>query len=189
MSDRLVTVATFDLAPEAQAARNALEESGIRASLADEATVSMVWEIANALGGIKVQVQESDVERALKVLGHDADVLDREVNPEDFAEEAESASSENEEREVFEGPTPAVMEAAADAIGSREHDARRLFFIAWFGLLFPPIAFYALYSFLCTAYGKGELSSRGRFHLSVGGGMTAIGLLMCYLVLLAIMQR
>ena len=68
MSDRLATVATFRSPVEANLARNRLEAAGIEAFLADEETVGMVWHLTNALGGIKLQVGDRDVEEALAIL-------------------------------------------------------------------------------------------------------------------------
>ena len=68
MSDRLATVATFGCPVEANLARNRLEAAGIKAFLADEETVGMVWHLTNALGGIKLQVGDRDAEEALAIL-------------------------------------------------------------------------------------------------------------------------
>lgn len=177
MPNRLVTVATFDLAPEARAARNALVDAGIRAVVADEESVAMVWELANALGGVKVQVWEEDVERASQVL---ADHLgtDAEIDEEAFAAEAVAAVSEedlDEDRAAVEPPdTPESI-----ALTERENDARRLFFAGWLGIIFSPAAFYSLYLLLITAFGHGEMSSRGRFNLLVGALLTFTSLALC----------
>ena len=172
MADRLVTVVTFDLAPEAQAAKNALEDAGIRAVVTDEATVSMLWEIANAVGGVKVQVREEDAEKALAVLGYDTEP--QEIDADALAAEAEAATPEDEDepREAFHEPAESAMEPVAVAIGSREHDAQRLFLIAWLGIIFPPLSYYALYVLLTILNSREPLSSRGRFNLIVGGSLT-----------------
>ena len=65
---RLTTVATFDLAPKAELARNVLAAAGIPAVIADAEIVAMDWLISNAVGGIKLQVREEDAERAAEML-------------------------------------------------------------------------------------------------------------------------
>lgn len=67
-NEELVTIAAFDLLGRAHLARMVLEEEGIPVMLADENTVSTDWLLSNAVGGIKVQVYASDVERAKRLL-------------------------------------------------------------------------------------------------------------------------
>ena len=62
MPDKLVTVATFSAPMSAHIARNQLEAAGILAFLADEATVGTAWHLGTAVGGIKLQVVDSDAE-------------------------------------------------------------------------------------------------------------------------------
>ncbi len=59
----------------------------------------------------------------------------------------------------------------------REQYARRLVFTAMLGLVFPPIAFYAIYLLLNAAFGEGNLSNRGKFNLFLGSLMTLAALL------------
>ena len=59
---------------------------------------------------------------------------------------------------------------------SREDYARGLFFIAWLGLAFPPVAFVTLYFLIHAAFGDGPLSPRGCYNLFVGGFLTFIAL-------------
>lgn len=180
MSKRMVTIATFDQAAKARIAQNVLKEAGIPATVADETIVAMDWLLSNAVGGIKVQVWEEDAERAVaaleRELGDDPDP----VSEEELAAEAETAGREDETEEP---PRPAAPLPGGVPPGYREECARRLFFIAWFGMVIPPIAFYALYVFFNAAFGEGELSPRGWFNLWVGGLVTLGGLAMCYAVI------
>jgi hypothetical protein len=66
--EKLVTVASFTKLPEAEAVRLMLESRGITCFLSNAEIVAMDWLISNAVGGIKVQVPEAQVERAVKVL-------------------------------------------------------------------------------------------------------------------------
>ena len=65
---RLTTVAMFDLAAKAEAARNVLEDGRHPGGVADSEIVAMDWLISNAVGGHQVQVREEDAERAAEVL-------------------------------------------------------------------------------------------------------------------------
>jgi len=75
MNERLVTIGSYTHATDAHIARTKLEFEGIRAILLDEAMVTMNWFYSNALGGVKVQVFESDAEMARKVLDIGLDPL------------------------------------------------------------------------------------------------------------------
>jgi hypothetical protein len=181
MAGNLVTVATFDEAGQAHIAKNVLEEAGIKVALSDEETVGALWYLSIALGGIKVKVLEEDAERAVAVLEKELGPDEGgEITPEQLAAEAEAATPE-EGVEPPPSPTPQTPVGApstqADDTTPSERDeyARRLFFIAWFGLAFFPIAFIAFiafYFFLNAAFGSGPLSPRGRYNLMVGGIVT-----------------
>jgi hypothetical protein len=80
-----VTVATYWKPSEAIVARSRLEAEGIRAYLADEQLIAMDWLLANAVGGIKLQVAQHDQERAREVL---ADVS-RQPGANDYEEETD----------------------------------------------------------------------------------------------------
>src|ERR1700683_3568228 len=64
----MVTVRSCYSLLEAQVVQSHLEGSGIKAFLRDEFTVQNNWLWANAIGGIRVQLLEEDVERAAEVL-------------------------------------------------------------------------------------------------------------------------
>jgi hypothetical protein len=68
MPDQLVTIGSYSTPYEASLVRGELEAFNIDATLADENTVSINWLWSNALGGVKVQVPESEVAEALGVL-------------------------------------------------------------------------------------------------------------------------
>jgi len=68
MSEKLVTVAAFSLAIEADLARTKLESEGIECVVADEHTVTMNWLYSNAVGGVKLKVWESDLQSAREIL-------------------------------------------------------------------------------------------------------------------------
>ena len=68
MDEPLTTVGIFSTPVEAELARNWLEEKGITAVVMDAEAVGMLFHASGALGGVKVQVTESDAARARAVL-------------------------------------------------------------------------------------------------------------------------
>lgn len=65
----LVTVATFNYPLEAHLHRAKLESERIDSIVVDEHMVHANWLYNIAVGGVKLQVRESDAERALAILG------------------------------------------------------------------------------------------------------------------------
>ncbi len=174
MSDHLRTVATF-LDPVAAAlARNFLDGEGIPAVLVDETTIATDWMLGGAIGGIKLQVSPWHVERA--------ELLLAQVKMEREADD--------------ETPLPATaiasQEIAEDLRAEREdkaeinQDVDRLFRVTVFGLIFPPLHFYALYLFLAICGGEGQVSADRRWKIWVSIGlnlpiMGSIAVLFIYL--------
>jgi hypothetical protein len=66
--DQLVTIARFDTSGDAHVAKCTLEGAGIYCVLRDEEIVSMVWWYSLLIGGIKLQVRQSDVAAANEIL-------------------------------------------------------------------------------------------------------------------------
>jgi len=64
----LVSIRSFRDLPEALLAKGSLESSGIECFLADDNMVRMDWFISNLLGGIKLAVNQEDVEAATAIL-------------------------------------------------------------------------------------------------------------------------
>ncbi len=193
MSDRLVTVASFDGPTQAQMARSALESAGIRSVLTDEATVTLFWHMSNAIGGIKVQVMEVDATRALAIL---EETLGPDVSNIEEFQDVLNAEGEDPEDRVSEEPVahakPVRVEEEASIApvpGSREDYARRLFFVAWLGLAIPPVWFYAFYTLLNAAFGTGTLTGRGRFNLAVGAVLTIVGMPLALFILSSLLGK
>lgn len=61
-------IAAYTKMEDAHLAVSKLRGSGVEAWLRDEATANMYWLYSNAIGGVKVEVREEDIERALEVL-------------------------------------------------------------------------------------------------------------------------
>jgi hypothetical protein len=64
MSDEIVTIATFQSLPEAEACKLRLESEGLTVLLTDAETIRTDWLLSNAIGSIKVQVPSAQVENA-----------------------------------------------------------------------------------------------------------------------------
>lgn len=63
------TIATFSKPEEAHLLRTRLEAGGIAAFVQDENMVQMNWLYSDAIGGVRVQIAEEDVPRAMEWLG------------------------------------------------------------------------------------------------------------------------
>lgn len=140
MPAELVTLATFDSPVEGNLAKGRLEALGIRAFLADEATA---WYLAGALGAIKLQVADEDVEAALAIL---ADFTSRE--PAEIEAEGQTAPSPADEVESI--------------LSSREEFAHRAFRGAVMGLLFWPLQFYVVWLLAKVMDSEDPLDQRHR---------------------------
>ncbi len=68
MSQRLITIAQYRDLPTAGLAQSTLESAGIICFLDNQFMIGINWLYSNALGGVKLQVLETDVEQALKLL-------------------------------------------------------------------------------------------------------------------------
>jgi Putative prokaryotic signal transducing protein len=184
MNQKLVTIATFDQAAKARLAQNALAEAGIRAAVADEATVAMDWLLGNAIGWIKLQVLEEDAERAVaeleRTFGEQGEKLGS-VDPEALDKEALESESEYDSpvEEAFreEPSSTPSQDHVEETRTEREQFARRAFHAALFGLLMPVILFYAIYLLQVVAFSEGKLGTHARRQVWAAVAMTAIGTL------------
>jgi len=81
----LVTIRMYRDLPEALLAQGRLESSGIESFLADDNMVRMDWLISNLLGGVKLKVEEANVEIAEEILNQevpeDLDFSEQDENP------------------------------------------------------------------------------------------------------------
>ncbi len=80
MEDSLITVAVFQYSSEALIIKGKLESENIRVFLADEYTVDTDPLVSNAIGGVKLQVSSTQVEKAKKIIRNiDASLLKEEI--------------------------------------------------------------------------------------------------------------
>jgi hypothetical protein len=173
----LVTVARFVNPIEARLAKNCLEEAGFEAFLADAETVSVAWQLSNALGGIKLQVAEPKAAQARIVLQMQLDgsagdrgelireAIGSRAVPGEGGEELPPEDDESDAPEVE--PT------------GREKDAERAFRGAVFGMLFIPLQFYVSYLLLRVLFSMETLAGRSR-----GRAFVAATINMIYMLIL-----
>jgi hypothetical protein len=64
----LVTIGSYSTSYEANLVKSGLDAFGIDAVLIDEHTVNANWLWSNLLGGVKVQVSESEIEEARQLI-------------------------------------------------------------------------------------------------------------------------
>lgn len=120
MNNQLITVATFSTPIEGTLAKHQLEAHGIQAYLRDEATANMAWHLTVAIGWIKLQVVESDVERAMAILAQEN-------------QSTEELLSEDDDEEIIE------------RLSSADQMVEQAFRTAIIGLLFFPLQLYSLW--------------------------------------------
>jgi len=68
MPDAVVTLQKYYTLDEAYIARGFLESEGVRACIQDENLVRVFWLYTNAIGGLRLQVGQKDLERASAIL-------------------------------------------------------------------------------------------------------------------------
>ncbi len=137
----LVTVASFGTSAEAAIARSRVEAEGISAYLTDEEIVDAIWAPAVAIGGVKLQVNQFDADRAVSALQSKGMI---EVPQSEWqltnGNKGFSESLEGSNIEFNVGP-------------SAKRAVSRAFRAAIFGLIMPPFAVYSLWLLLkATAY-------------------------------------
>lgn len=67
MKPTFITVDSFDHLLQAEMLLMMLTQSGLTARLADSQVVAMQWTLANTIGGIKVQVLDTQAEQATEI--------------------------------------------------------------------------------------------------------------------------
>ena len=67
-SSKLVTISHYRDLPDALLAKGLLEIAGIECFLADDNVVRLDWFLSNAIGNMRLQVEEDDAAEALEIL-------------------------------------------------------------------------------------------------------------------------
>ena len=66
--EKLITIARFSHPEEAYIIAARLESEGISSFVADEHTIKVNWLLSNAIGGVRLQVRESDAAETKRIL-------------------------------------------------------------------------------------------------------------------------
>jgi hypothetical protein len=67
----LLLVASFSKPEDAHLLRLRLEAGGVPAHVQDENTIQMDWLLSNAIGGVRVMVEEEDADRVREILAEE----------------------------------------------------------------------------------------------------------------------
>ena len=154
MSHELITVATLSSPVEASLVQNELEAAGIRSFMSDEVAVGMAWYLGNAIGGIKVQVAESDVPRAFEVV-HDHEPVT--ITEEDWRNTKGLDGEAGDFDEQWE------EDEAADAeLTDLNQMVDRAWKMAVYGIMFFPLQLYSLLLLAKIAFRGERLSVEQR---------------------------
>ena len=68
MPGKFVTVRSYSTPYEANLVKSGLDAFGIDSILIDDYTINANWAWSNLLGGVKVQVEESEIEHAVQLI-------------------------------------------------------------------------------------------------------------------------
>ena len=186
MADELVTAGVFGDQTQAVAARLLLEAAGIPAFLADELVAGGIFLWSPAVGGIKLQVPESRLDEAIKLLDEQ---MPGEKGATDWSkvdvgvpEPDERLANEDGESEPEEPPPPpdAAEELAFAEPTLREQQADVLYRGWLFGLLFFPVMFFLWWQLIWVALAPGRLSDEYRRMLRIAA-IAIAGLTMLWL--------
>ena len=82
--EKLITLAKFELPQESYIIKSKMESEGIYVYLKDELTVQSDNFVSNAIGGVKLQVLEKDVEKSTEILKFFDVIISKPLPPENF---------------------------------------------------------------------------------------------------------
>ncbi len=153
MSHDLVTLRVFWNEVEANIAASILRRENIKVYLSGGEIASMNWTLANAIGGIRLQVAEQDAKRSEELLeaavSEDAENLQARTNETisdnaDVANDHESDWEEDELSDEYQLSDDAARRYE-ESLSLREQKAGYALRSATIGLLFIPLQFYTAY--------------------------------------------
>lgn len=125
---KLVTIARYQNVSTANLAKNKLEMAGIASFLADAETINTDWLLSNALGGVKLQVEASDADRAREQLSYEMDHEGLEALDQEAVESADEWTE----------PHGTTTDEPLAPLSEREELAKRAWRGALLSLLFFP---------------------------------------------------
>ena len=80
-NEKFITVLTTMFGSEIAVIRGRLESEGIICFVKDELTVQVNPHLSNAIGGVKLQVRESDLKQAIEILKETGYIKDKDLPP------------------------------------------------------------------------------------------------------------
>lgn len=149
MSDRLVRIASFSTAGEANIAKAALEVEGIRACVDGESTASTMWHAGPTIAGVHISVFADQYEKAKAILAEAGYGFDDDDNPYDNDDE-DDGYEDDEHADEYEDLEYSYAtsddEDEPDEVERQAH-IRRAWFAAVIGVISCPLVFnaYSLY--------------------------------------------
>lgn len=91
--DSLITIKTFTHPSELLILKGRLESEGIECFVKDELITQIIPLYSNAVGGVKLQVKESDVEKAMEILKDAGYLREQDAQPSSFYTKLDKATS------------------------------------------------------------------------------------------------
>jgi hypothetical protein len=158
---QLTTVATYGSSFEAQVAKNCLQESGISACVVNDTIVDMAWHLGRAVGGVKVEVPQSEANEARDIL-----------------EQLRTHGAQGEEAD-----DPAEVEAPNPI----DADLSRSVRAAAMGILFLPLQFYSMYLMAKVAMIGRPLGRRRIRKLWLAGALNSYLLMIIAMLLIFVL--
>lgn len=111
MANDFVPVNSFWFPEEANMARIYLENYGISCSLEGAELIRMAWLDANAIGGVKLLVQESDAQRARELLNNRPSIDEHELSRESLsAKHNDGTAGETDDETALETSESHIFE-------------------------------------------------------------------------------
>ena len=128
MKNDFVKVTSYWSPDEANLARIYLESNEIPCTLEGSELIRMAWLDANAVGGVKLFVQESDAEKAREILRHLPHIDEKELENESLRTVNDEPLPEESDTGTNDGPTDSSLLEAVQTLKP---------FVVFLFLLFP----------------------------------------------------
>ncbi|MBA4030653.1 MAG: hypothetical protein C0478_07140 [Planctomyces sp.] len=194
MSHQLITIRTFWNEVEANIAASVLRRNGIEVYLSGGEIAAMNWSLTNAIGGIRLQVADHDVERSEKLLELAMADITGDEHPELDGRVPGEINDTDREQDGEEGESldadPYVNYRASkfdEVLTSREQTANRALKVATVGILFAPLQIYTAMLVYEVYKSKEQMSPRHARYAWVAVVISAVYLTILVLFVVIIM--
>jgi len=146
---KLVTLTTFQQIAAAKLVQNKLREAGIDSFIADGEVITTDWLLSNALGGIKLQVKQNELETAREVIAERLD--DTEIA---------QMAAEAGDLHALEGDDPPET-----PLNEREQLVESAWRGSWMSLMFPPMYFFIAWLLIKVYFREEPINAKLRKRL------------------------